>query len=411
VDPDTVQHKPRLPALPPPPTMMSQGLALPGAVNDQLQSSNMPTMAGSNARVSTGGSQLQEIQRAAAQRRLSVHSAMEESHRASMLSLSSNVQNTNHRPFMGAAGAAGLPAGGTDQQILAYLENLQTTLDGIRSEQLRVEASLMEELRDTRVYVEQRDAWLEQRLNGLDRRFEKVERASDRVSAGLQGFDFQDLMASMDRITHFLQLKSRGLESDGGPGMRRLSNASDVGNVGSTRFGDPHRPAALEHDYEDEEAEAVGLSWQEQAALEDNHPLREAGLALAPMPAQVDGLGAASKKQMGHQLDRISEQVQQLLSLAEESAESRKLLWKIDLSLRQTRASVQKIEEHGLKSHSPPKTPNRASLSDGFAKTQSMRSRRSTPDPNARGSGLANAGARLDTVPDVLGPEDSSVYE
>merc|ERR1712113_82595 len=47
--------------------------------------------------------------------------------------------------------------------------------------------------------------------------------------------------------------------------------------------------------------------------------------------------GSQRNRQLEHQVEKINEAVQQLLTHAEEGAEQRKLLWKIDMSLRQLR--------------------------------------------------------------------------
>jgi len=255
-----------------------------------------------------------------------------------------------------------------DDQIASSLEQLQTTVDGVLSEQFRVEQALVEEIRDLRVYIEQRDAWLEQRLNSMDRRFEKVERAADRMTTSMQGFDFRELMGATDRVAHYLQLQqSRGAAPSSGM-RRRNSTESDALSPGLRKslFSEeaspvPPTPPDQVPEYNDMDG-YLGQMGEEQ--LQDQ-------LAL-PLDSVESNMSPAARKQMAHQLDRIGEQVQQLLAHAEESAETRRLLWKIDLNIRQTRTSVQKIEEHGLRPASGP--PSRGHLSDGFARQASLRS-------------------------------------
>jgi len=316
------------------------------------------------------------------------------SRRASSLSLS-NFPNIPTRPVHATGGFAA----GADEQIQGTLEQLQTTLDGILSDQLRIESSIQEEIRDLRVYVEQRDSWLETHLNDVNRRFEKVERATDRMTAAMQGFDFKALMGETERVAHYLGLQHKGMwqPATGGSSPQRLLKAdTDAGSPSGVRRSsyseDGDEPGAQD-EYEDMEGD-VGQTGEALVVAEAREP---AG----------NGMSLAARKHMTQQLERIEQQVQQLVSHTEESVEARRLLWKIDLNVRQTRTSVQKIEEHGLRQPESKVVP-KASHAEGFAKHLSMRSSQSNvtnqlsvPNPNTGGGGGGvGSGLRLPAVPD-----------
>jgi len=263
-------------------------------------------------------------------------------------------------------GSAVMSMANPNDPLLEHVGQLQETLAAVREDHARSERALMEELQNVRQHMEQRDSWLEQRLNALDRRCEKVERASDRVTASLQGFNFSDLMDSIRRIT---------LEQQSAPHQRGPLQLSG------------QLPGQLEGNGSNAETSAA-------------HPGETSTVAWGP--AGTFGGGAAARVE--RQLEQLSEQVQQLLAHAEESAEMRRLLWKIDLNFRQMRNGQGPPQE-------PPSKPStsRASLSDGFAKAAGMRrsggatagSSSGTPVAGqlsqTAGSGLA--GSRLPSVP------------
>merc|ERR1712050_487115 len=87
----------------------------------------------------------------------------------------------------------GMNSGSELQQVMAQMAQMQRGIDRIVS---RLDAldSVPQMMQDEVQTSQERYEWLEQRLNALDRRCEKVERASDRNSEAMQGFDFGELM-------------------------------------------------------------------------------------------------------------------------------------------------------------------------------------------------------------------------
>merc|ERR1712039_770402 len=88
------------------------------------------------------------------------------------------------------------------------LNQLQSGIDGIKA-QLRDSESVPQLLQEEMQAQQERYDWFEQRLNALDRRCEKVERASDRVSSSMQGFDFGELMNISNKL---MQLQRQVLD-------------------------------------------------------------------------------------------------------------------------------------------------------------------------------------------------------
>merc|ERR1712039_626231 len=88
------------------------------------------------------------------------------------------------------------------------LNQLQSGIDGIKA-QLRDSESVPQLLQEEMQAQQERYDYIEQRLNALDRRCEKVERASDRVSSSMQGFDFGELMNISNKL---MQLQRQVLD-------------------------------------------------------------------------------------------------------------------------------------------------------------------------------------------------------
>merc|ERR1719327_1155618 len=77
-----------------------------------------------------------------------------------------------------------MPDSGQDAAILEMADRMQETIQ-----------KLSESIIDQRVYVENRDAWLETRLTQLERRCQKVEVLEDRLAQILCAMEVTDLDA------------------------------------------------------------------------------------------------------------------------------------------------------------------------------------------------------------------------
>jgi len=208
----------------------------------------------------------------------------------------------------GGTEGAQLPPGSAE--MIAMLRQIQADMHAMQDEQQRLVESVETQLAEQRQYIEERDSWLEQRLSALERRCDKVQQSSEKVLSCVQGVDFTEIMNLPDRL-EFL-MPQRGKSSQGFSNQRQ-----SFGNQGM-------------------EANDEGGNGQ----------------------SSNGSLPPAFAKKLRGQLEEIGGQVQQLVNHAEETAEQRKLLWKIDLGIRQMR-------QHG--SSSPARMATAASSRKGSA--------------------------------------------
>merc|ERR1712008_278695 len=199
-------------------------------------------------------------------------------------------------------------AGAVDQdadgQVHMQLGQVQVAIDSARSEHFQTQQMLLEEFRDIRYDMEQRNTWLEQKLHAVDRRLEKVEKASDRVSAGMQSINSEELSAAIDSLKSALERSDGGLRTTAQP-----------------LHGPPLSSPAKE------ESLQASSQWPGVTTPGSDSPFDDRML----LNLEKD------RRHMEQKLDKILEQVQPVITLQEEAAETRRLLWKIDLSLRQMR--------------------------------------------------------------------------
>jgi len=233
----------------------------------------------------------------------------------------------------------------TDGQVLVQLGQ-------VRNEQFQTQQLLLEEFRDIRQYMEQRDisleqrhTSLEQRLHALDRRLEKVEKAHDRVSTSMYGFNFGELSATLGS----------------------LQSALD-------RFDGGMRPAVQLHRVPEDNGQ------RENHAYAPTSPGHESSHSNQSLPSSEKGRRLAEQK-----LDKMAEQVQQLVSHQELAAEDRHLLWKIDLSLRQQRAGG------GANSQDVDRQASRSTVASPQAPRPSLGATTNIP-PDRRATGSSRTG-------------------
>mmetsp|Transcript_146752 Transcript_146752/g.365968 ORF Transcript_146752/g.365968 Transcript_146752/m.365968 type:complete len:1169 (-) Transcript_146752:49-3555(-) len=257
---------------------------------------------------------------------------------------------------------AQLPPGSAE--ILAILGHIQADMQVMHEEQQRFVESVQEQLAEQRQYIEERDSWLEQRLSALERRCDKVQQGNEKVLGCVQGVDFTEIMNLPEKL-EFL-MPQRGKLSQG------------IGN---------HKDFVCQQ-FTDGEGE-------EGSAQPSN-----------------SGLPGTFAKKLKGQLEEISGHVQQLVSHAEETAEQRKLLWKIDNGIRQLR-------QQGL---SPVRTATTASSKKGVSvaggsdlgssrqgSKQHLSGRRVSIDSNASArTGHPSLMGRLPEVPMSTGEVASS---
>jgi hypothetical protein len=193
----------------------------------------------------------------------------------------SNLQHahTRHNHHHAAGGDSSYQA-----QILASIQQMQATMKYMHDEQLRFGESLQEQLREHRENGEQQQQWLEQRLNAVERRCEKVERSSDRLCAQVASVDFDEILMN----------------------TKKALNSSQAYVSRSSGF-------------DDSEAGSPGY----------RAPVRAAG----------------DSKKLEHKVDKLADEVKQLVQQGEETANARQLLWKIDLAVRQMKQGSASTEQ------------------------------------------------------------------
>jgi len=174
--------------------------------------------------------------------------------------------------------------------------------------------------REQRKFLEQRNTWLEMKLNTLERRCEKAEKASDHLRASFQDFNFNELVDL----------------------PRRVFAANKAANKANNNESRGERPR-LDRNDPDFETEVVkylaGLSADQQEIL-----IQKALALPAPECCRLCGKGDddsssnSRDKDLYNELDRrittFDSKVKELLSQAQEWSEMRKLFWKIDINVR-----------------------------------------------------------------------------
>mmetsp|Transcript_94736 Transcript_94736/g.203489 ORF Transcript_94736/g.203489 Transcript_94736/m.203489 type:complete len:1171 (-) Transcript_94736:72-3584(-) len=216
---------------------------------------------------------------------------------------------------------------------------LKALLGSLHGEQQRTADVLEAQLREQRQLAEQRDEWMQQRLNVIDRKIEKVERANDRVFNAVQAMDAETMQLSLDKLHEMI---------------------STLGPNGSYN----EMPIVVPVD-----------EWRgEQGYGEDRRPSH--------------GASKEGTKKMEVTLDSLCEQVANLAAHQEEASEMRKLLWKMDLRIRQMQSHV--MNPPVVEVVAPPKEPPlRQSLL--VKKTPASTAAGSKEPPSSAGQGAAGA--------------------
>jgi len=94
----------------------------------------------------------------------------------------------------------GPPGGGMTGEVLAMMQHMQATMEAMRHELYGMSSNVAQQLADQQKFSQEREAWLEHRLNQLERRCEKAERASDRLNSTVQNWDFDELVQNQRKL-------------------------------------------------------------------------------------------------------------------------------------------------------------------------------------------------------------------
>jgi len=197
-----------------------------------------------------------------------------------------------------------------------------------------MQAQMQEMLVDQRNYIEQRDSWLETRLSQLDRRCQKVEVLSDRLHNMLQGFDLENLAAVPREVTKALNTHLGGLSpTSTAPGSPKAFGGS---------------PKALR--------DVSGLA--DDPSQPDTSFDGQPGSSMVPH-------GHSNEHHVGHghghhgshqELKKMSQQLDLLLSHAEATPQMTRLLWRMDLNLRQLTGTASNLPQQPATQQTPDKS-------------------------------------------------------
>mmetsp|Transcript_52777 Transcript_52777/g.94891 ORF Transcript_52777/g.94891 Transcript_52777/m.94891 type:complete len:1172 (-) Transcript_52777:100-3615(-) len=201
-----------------------------------------------------------------------------------MSSVSAGPQYSNSYAggFPSSPGGMGMDPG-MEYSIVKQLQMMQASID-----------NLQDAVMDQRAYIENRDHWLEQKVTNLDNRCKKVEALSDRLYQLLHELDVGDLASVPRKVVHALNTHGGAGNSALQAQARRWPTNGDEGDAAP-------------------------------AAIEDG----------SGTPRSGSSPGGETK--LDKEIRDISKGVKELLAHAEESTELKKLLWKVDLNVRQMR--------------------------------------------------------------------------
>lgn len=252
----------------------------------------------------------------------------------------SSIGMANSTMMTNMSGSQGYPPGMSPNQMPMQTTNINVTnsmqgsmgmsganmgVSSQKMDQMMMQMSQMQDMMtDQRNYIEQRDAWLETRMSQLDRRCQKVEVLSDRLYTMLRSFDINDLAAVPRDVTKALNMFSERLEEGG---------FSEPGSPKS-----PSSPKAL----------------RDASQAFDAPPL--------PPPAAVPALADASNGHasghhhgMGHgthgieaHIKKIEQMMGTLISHAEATPQITRMLWRMDLNLRQLSGTATNLPQQAV---------------------------------------------------------------
>jgi hypothetical protein len=191
-------------------------------------------------------------------------------------------------------------------------------------------AQMCEQIVDQRNYIEQRDSWLETRMSQLDRRCQKVEVLSDRLHTLLKQLNVTDLASVPREVNRALNI-----------------HLDNLGGLSPTSDSSPRSPGGIPKALRD-------LSTSSEAPPSSNEPLAALEESLAEISHEISDLSHHERTEHSHghhnhgvgmdhkdahkledHMKKIERQLELLASHAEATPQITRLLWRMDLNLRQ----------------------------------------------------------------------------
>lgn len=215
---------------------------------------------------------------------------------------------------------------------------------------------------DLKTFIEQRDAWMMERMTQVDRRCQKVEVLSDRLYTLLRDIDVQKLSEVPMEVRQALSSQRDG------PSNRRQAGQAEEERHGVYMDGDN-----LIFDTSDNDRFVL----RDASDMPDNPRMpetldRERDSSHSVLGTSPHRIGVNSHR-VEERLNNIADQLEHLLSLAEETPKMTSMLWRMDLNLRQLtgtahnlpanhpllQAQVQPQAQPANESHSPSRRSSR----------------------------------------------------
>jgi len=236
---------------------------------------------------------------------------------------------------LGGTGAADAAAGGQYQRMSSTSGNDQQLMQVLRQDSENREL-VMIKLDEIRTNQDEQRVWFDTKLCDLERRMDKVERGNERVVGVLQGIDFNALTALPSKLDawapRMAQVRQQGapLVLPSEPQAANRKNGKAITYGFQDEVGEDEDASGSRHSSHGS-GNGGELTFQEDTAFPGTPDLPSTEIA----PAQQVRVGSVQKV-VGY-LETIMSRMETLVAHAEDSAESRRLLWKIDLGVRQLR--------------------------------------------------------------------------
>jgi len=227
------------------------------------------------------------------------------------------------------------PMGFNNQQPMA-MQSMQQGAGGPGMQQLmekmhqmQAKMSQMQEMMgDQRDYIERRDAWLETRASQLDRRFQKVEVLSDRLYAMVKSFEGTDLGAVPREVKKALDMHLDTVRS--GPMSPNGPMALRDASMDSNDFPSPPVGNAEPFDMFDDMAPSP-------SSPPTNRQMSNSG---AVVPHGENGRIDSIVKDIKHSMETLNHHAQSTPQIT-------RMLWRMDLNLRQLTGTANNLPNQG----------------------------------------------------------------
>jgi len=244
------------------------------------------------------------------------------------------------------------------QQAMGQVVDAMGKMQQQMAQMTQVQAQMQEMVIDQRNYIEQRDSWLETRMSHLDRRCQKVEVLSDRLNTLLRGFDVEGLSAVPGEVAKALDAHLGSFSLPSSPdsasrtplaALRDQADSSDdpYASQPSVRMTPDSRDVFRTTGDTWGESGGPGPSSPQRAMVHHGHDHHQ---------HHTSPVNHAHSEKVQQDMKRMSQQLDVLVSSAEATPQMTRLLWRMDLNLRQVVGTASNLP----KEESAPVSPDRS---------------------------------------------------